>query len=109
MKFPPVLIITLQRINQYNQTKNTALVHIDNVIDIKSFENKVLGSGLLSSRLYEIVAIINHEGQIDNGHYYNFIKIKGVWYHFSDSEVKKCDNYIEESANAYCLFYVKKS
>lgn len=33
---------------------------------------------------YELFAVINHEGQIDNGHYTNYARFKDEWFKFDD-------------------------
>lgn len=44
---------------------------------------------------YELFAVINHEGQIDNGHYTNYARFKDEWFKFDDDKYV-CSSY-------YCI------
>ncbi|KAF6756816.1 hypothetical protein DFP72DRAFT_963469, partial [Ephemerocybe angulata] len=61
---------------------------------------------------YDLFAVINHTGALDNGHYTAFALSPATneWYRFDDDKVshasaKAC---LEESAGAYMCFYVKR-
>ncbi|KAF8124813.1 hypothetical protein EV363DRAFT_1403077 [Boletus edulis] len=50
---------------------------------------------------YDLFAVINHEGQMDNGHYTNFARFRDEW--VTLSTLGACLN-----SNAYMCFYVKR-
>jgi len=35
---------------------------------------------------YELFAVINHEGHLDNGHYTNYARFKDEWFKFDDDK-----------------------
>jgi ubiquitin C-terminal hydrolase len=35
---------------------------------------------------YELFAVINHEGHLDNGHYTNYARFKDEWFKFDDEK-----------------------
>jgi ubiquitin C-terminal hydrolase len=53
--------------------------------------------------------VINHQGTVDFGHYFTYIKFyhKEDWYEFNDSQVKYIGKNIESFPYAYALFYAK--
>ncbi|KAK2907359.1 hypothetical protein Q8A67_006344 [Cirrhinus molitorella] len=79
-KFPPVLVLHLQRFSQdYRQmkyVKNNASAEIPFRL-------------LLVDRKYDLYGIVNHRGTLTNGHYYAEIKSfdDQQWYQFNDSSV----------------------
>jgi ubiquitin C-terminal hydrolase len=62
--------------------------------------------------IYDLFAVVNHEGYLGGGHYYSYTKhrMDQFWYYFNDEQVSKIKK--EESvvsADAYILFYSKMS
>ncbi|KAI9566917.1 hypothetical protein HD554DRAFT_1077339 [Boletus coccyginus] len=57
---------------------------------------------------YDLFAVINHEGQMDNGHYTNFARFQDEWYRFDDDRVTPSNLGACLSSNAYMCFYVKR-
>ncbi|KAF9223270.1 cysteine proteinase [Gyrodon lividus] len=57
---------------------------------------------------YDLFAVINHEGQMDNGHYTNFARLQDEWYRFDDDKVALSNLGACLSSNAYMCFYVKR-
>ncbi|KAF5326836.1 hypothetical protein D9619_004989 [Psilocybe cf. subviscida] len=57
---------------------------------------------------YDLFAVINHEGQIDNGHYTNFARFQDEWYRFDDDKVTHSTLGACLSSAAYMCFYVKR-
>ena len=104
---PEILILSLQRINQINQTKNECLVTFPQNLDMMEFIDYECGYNKES--IYSLYAVINHTGTIDFGHYYSDIKFqkKEEWYEFNDSTVTNIGNNIESFPYAYALFYIK--
>ena len=106
-KPPEILIISLQRINQATQTKNECTVTFPEILNIYDFIDHDIKQDKESD--YQLFSIINHQGNINVGHYFTYVKPLGSknWYEFNDSTVRKVkvDNNI--FPYAYALFYIK--
>ncbi|KXN82983.1 Ubiquitin carboxyl-terminal hydrolase 22, partial [Leucoagaricus sp. SymC.cos] len=73
----------------------------------KAFDGN--GSGLDNSLYeYELFAVINHEGNLDNGHYINYARFKDEWFKFDDDKVTHSSLSACLQSSAYMLFYVKR-
>jgi ubiquitin C-terminal hydrolase len=66
---------------------------------------------------YDLKGVIIHEGTVNYGHYYSYVKINNTWNCFNDLQVEKVTEEIvmktgkgfseKKSANCYCLVYLK--
>ena len=54
---------------------------------------------------YELVASINHSGNLNAGHYWAYIKDCNIWYSCDDKSVKVVDRSVLNNASSYVLFY----
>ena len=87
---PNILIIVLKRYSD-NGTKIVSDVKYDKILSIR------LGNDV---KKYHLKSIINHYGNLYNGHYTSSIKLNEKWYNIDDNNINiGCDN------NAYILFY----
>lgn len=125
-KLPPVLCFQLKRF-EHNTTDKSAARKIDTPIRFPSVLNmsdyttvasnvhagvnkepdlKAIGPSELYD--YDLFAVINHDGQINNGHYTNFARYCDEWYRFDDDKVYPST--LEECLGsiAYMCFYVKR-
>ncbi|KAJ6516717.1 hypothetical protein C8R47DRAFT_1088124 [Mycena vitilis] len=57
---------------------------------------------------YDLFAVINHEGQMNNGHYTNYARFEDEWYHFDDDKVTPAPLASVLASRAYMCFYVKR-
>ena len=59
---------------------------------------------------YQLYAILNHSGNLNEGHFYSFIKVSDVekWLEFNDGYVKDKNLDLIDYENVYSLFYMKK-
>lgn len=60
--------------------------------------------------IYDLFAIVNHNGRIDSGHYTATVRKEGEWFRCDDEKVSKIseiDN-IVRSEEAYLVFYVQR-
>ncbi|KAJ7640045.1 hypothetical protein DFH06DRAFT_1283771 [Mycena polygramma] len=57
---------------------------------------------------YDLFALINHEGQINNGHYTNYARFEDEWYRFDDDKVTPASLGSVLASPAYMCFYVKR-
>ena len=105
---PNILILSLQRIDEKTQNKNECVVTFPYILDIKEFIDPACGHR--NENKYNLYAVINHQGSMDCGHYYSYIRFYGqkYWYLFNDSSVKKVEGVIPNFPYAYALFYIKQ-
>ena len=108
---PKLLILSFQRIDSVSQKKNECVVTFPKILNINKFIEKDLVND--NNPTYELFAVINHQGTVDFGHYFSYIKFhhKEDWYEFNDSQVKYIGKNIENIESfpyAYALFYYKK-
>jgi len=103
---PEILILSLQRINE-KQEKLRYKVEFPQILDIYPYVDHDCGYDRECK--YNLFGIVNHEGRIDYGHYYSFIKIGNKnWFKFNDSRVNIIDKINDCSEDVYALFYVKQ-
>ena len=103
---PEILILSLQRIDE-RQEKLRYKVEFPQILDIYPYVDHDCGYDRECK--YNLFGIINHEGRIDFGHYFSFIKIGNKnWFKFNDSHVSKIDKINNCSEDVYALFYVKQ-
>ncbi|KAF7299258.1 Ubiquitin carboxyl-terminal hydrolase [Mycena indigotica] len=57
---------------------------------------------------YDLFAVINHEGQLNNGHYTNYARFENEWYRFDDDKVVSAPLNNVLNSSAYMCFYVKR-
>ena len=83
---PQLLILSIQRINFFTQKKNNTKISFNEVLDLKEIvDNEIFDN---SNTNYRLWGIIYHKGNnLNNGHYYSYIKIKGNWFCFDDKNV----------------------
>lgn len=72
-KLPQILILSLQRINQYFNTKNESYIGFDEMLDMKNYIDNELENNSLTK--YKLFALTNHIGNLNTGHYYSYLKL----------------------------------
>ena len=99
------MILTLQRIDPLNKTKNFSVVTFEDSINLENYVDRECGYSKKAT--YDLFGVINHIGSIEFGHYYSFIKLfnKGLWYEFNDTKVNILGDKIINFNDAYTLFY----
>ena len=100
-KAPEVIIIVLKRFDSDLNKINTP-VDIPNNITFKK------GSILRDTETeysYKLMAVGNHTGSYNGGHYYALCKNKDSWYLYNDNFVSKTSDF--DIQDAYILFYQK--
>ncbi|KAJ7787016.1 hypothetical protein B0H14DRAFT_2399972, partial [Mycena olivaceomarginata] len=58
---------------------------------------------------YDLFAVINHEGQINNGHYTNYARFEDEWYRFDNDSASARELGSVLASPAYMCFYVKRN
>ena len=102
---PEILNLCIQRF-QDEQQKNECYIEFPDILDLAEFiDNDLEYHG---ETMYYLFGIINHQGTMEFGHYYSYIKINNNdWYEFNDEEVKKLNAIDYNSSSVYSLFYLK--
>ncbi|KAF9519687.1 hypothetical protein BS47DRAFT_1288052, partial [Hydnum rufescens UP504] len=126
-KLPPVLCFQFKR---FEHTAITSAHKIDTpvrypaTLDVAPYTSLAIGMkasqgggrsntnavllGPQTQYEYELFAVVNHEGQLDTGHYTNFARYQDEWYKFDDDKVIPSTLGEALRSRAYMCFYVKK-
>lgn len=59
--------------------------------------------------IYDLFAVVTHEGKLDNGHYWADVRDGEEWWHCDDDKVTPTSLSAVLAQRAYMLFYVKRS
>jgi hypothetical protein len=103
-KTPYILILHLKRFKQHK---------ITNLVEFP-IHSLLLDDVVLSHEaglIYDLIAVANHSGSLDYGHYYAYCKnpITKKWYKFDDSNIIPISNINDIVTNsAYMLIYRRK-
>ena len=86
-KLPKVIVFSLQRFDNKNKQKNNTLVTFPEFLDLKNYVD--IDCETEDNFIYKLYGTINHRGDLDFGHYFSIIKLKGqnYWYEFNDAYV----------------------
>ena len=103
---PEILIISFQRYNLRNKTKNTSKIKFYEEIDMVKMIDKFKLVEKTETK-YKLYAISNHKGDLDFGHYWANCKINKKWYEFNDSKVREMQEISLNTNTVYALFYEK--
>jgi ubiquitin carboxyl-terminal hydrolase 8 len=100
---PKILILNLKKYNTHNK--------FNTYIDIPHNLNltKYLYDGCTDKPIYTLYAICNHDGDMNQGHYYSYIFIQHLnkWVIFNDSHIMYINENQVSTKNAVCVFYRK--
>ncbi|KAJ6615868.1 hypothetical protein B0H10DRAFT_2039331 [Mycena sp. CBHHK59/15] len=125
-KLPPVLSFQFKRFEHKTSDKSAARkldaqIRFPALLNMAPFttlvmrdaekENSSPGfahAGPAAMYEYDLFAVINHEGQINNGHYTNYARFEDEWYRFDDDKVTHASLSACLGSNAYMCFYVKR-
>lgn len=105
-KLPPVLVFSLNRFSGSRK--------IDKYIDFpinKAIFNNLVQPENSKNRVYDLVAVANHSGSLNGGHYWAYTKgTNGKWYNCNDEHISEITNENSIVSNsAYFLVYKKRS
>ena len=91
----------------WTQKKNECPVIFPGVLNLYDYIDHDIGNDKES--YYQLFSVINHQGCINGGHYYTYIKpLKSEnWYEFNDSSVRQIQIDKNIYQFAYALFYIK--
>lgn len=102
---PKYLIIVLKRFDMFRRKRND-VVHVPLECDFREY---CVGPNKFNSK-YNLVAVANHRGNTNGGHYYAYVKDHNTsdWFICNDNAIRRVQNLTALSSPfAYCLFYEK--
>ena len=104
---PEILILSLQRINQTTKKKNQSEIVFSTELNLYDYIDHDCGFDKESN--YTLFSVINHQGEMDFGHYFSYIQPSGSknWFEFNDSLVRNVKVSITVYKEGYVLFYIK--
>ncbi|KAF9054527.1 hypothetical protein BJ165DRAFT_1439580 [Panaeolus papilionaceus] len=129
-KAPDVLVVHLKRFSSSRSLRDKIDAHIDfpiegldltNMIEERTVAQRLLAQGIDVEQLglhnldeplvYDLFAVDEHIGGLGGGHYraYASNHLTGKWYHFDDSFVTPAHASDSVNANAYLLFYRRRT
>jgi ubiquitin C-terminal hydrolase len=108
-KLPPVLIIQLKRFAYENEVQKKVKTFVQYPIDGLDLRD----SSTSPHAIYDLIAVSNHTGSIQSGHYTAFARQNvstDQWYKFDDAVVSIVSSKSKIiTADAYLLFYMKRN
>ena len=81
-KLSNIQIFSIERIDRFLNKKNESEIKNDEFLDMKNYCDCNIS---YNNYIYTLFAKLNHEGDLNEGHYYSIIKIKDSWLKFNDS------------------------
>lgn len=86
--------------------------------EIEKLQSKISSFKFKTKINYNLKGVIIHEGDVNYGHYFSFIKINEQWFKFDDLRVDEIEleevmnrslgNGNKKTENCYCLIYTKE-
>ncbi|SCU82450.1 LADA_0C05380g1_1 [Lachancea dasiensis] len=108
-KLPPVMVLQLKRFEHLMSGTSVKLndpVHFPAYLNMTPYCHQDSSSGM-PVIIYELVAVISHEGSVNQGHYTSMCKIPGgQWFRFNDSMVVTISEEEVLKQQAYLLYYI---
>lgn len=76
----------------------------------KSEEQNKLAVRDDKSAIYDLFAVVNHNGKIDSGHYTALVRKQGRWFRCDDEKISSVSNVgdVFRSGEAYLVFYLQR-
>jgi uncharacterized UBP type Zn finger protein len=90
-----VLVLHFQRYDAVSAEKLQTTVQFENMLDMSPYFS--------GKQVYDLKAVVYHEGSLYFGHYTAAVLLNGVWYTYDDENVRVIAS--PEAENAYLLFY----
>jgi len=116
---PVVMCFHLKRFEQAS-TKIDTFVEFPDILHMSPY----LSSNILRKRFqnatdhttfsvegetYELFAVVNHHGNMDNGHYICFVRHAEMWFKCDDAWITKSSLQQVFKTKGYLLFYLRKN
>ncbi|VDM33264.1 unnamed protein product [Hydatigera taeniaeformis] len=108
-ELPEVLLISFKRFHATNHgwRKSSNLVDFPlTSLDMRAYLSKDVNC---NNTLYDLYAVVNHTGKLDEGHYYAFIRNEGGhWFRVNDTQFSEVRKESVVTSDAYILFYQQR-
>lgn len=99
-KLPNTLVIQLKRFSN-QMRKNDDRVNIPFELNMKQF-----CADKSRDYRYKLMGIVDHDGELESGHYISFCEFENEWYLYNDENVTAIDrDHINDLQNAYLVVY----
>ncbi|KAG0313453.1 hypothetical protein BGZ99_008859 [Dissophora globulifera] len=115
IKFPAQLDMT-QYTTSARKHRKSKLAAQQKLNGVSNSENTLPSASSLNASMepiptyvYNLFAVINHQGKMDTGHYTAFAKNRGEWFSLDDHKVSLATQKEVLDSKAYMLFYVKQT
>ncbi|OWZ41330.1 hypothetical protein LQV05_004800 [Cryptococcus neoformans] len=121
-KLAPVLSFQLKRFAHSSATTSVKIeshVRFPSTLDMRPYVESSSSSKSGTDRkekelpdslyIYDLFAVVTHEGKLDNGHYWADVRDGEGWWHCDDDKVTPTSLSAVLAQRAYMLFYVKRS
>lgn len=109
-KCPPILVIQLKRFKEKG-AKIQELIDFPFELDLKPFVSPNISntSSISQSTVYDLYAVVYHQGNLNGGHYYMSCKVgNDGWHVFNDENRHQINLERVVTPFAYILFYKKR-
>lgn len=101
---PKIFVVCLTRFSKDNENIQKNQEEVDFKINGMNMKEYMIGPDKEHSK-YNLFAIIQHIGTLENGHYTSVCNNMGIWYKYNDSSVNEIEINGEDNSSAYILFY----
>ena len=58
--------------------------------------------------VYDLMGVVNHQGNLHQGHYVSKVKVRNKWYGCNDAFISECEKDVPDEEGAYILFYMMR-
>ena len=109
-ELPNVLVIQLKRFGVINSRKMLCNIDfpVDQFLDLGPFLSTYVDESSPCACLYELSAVVDHEGTLENGHYTSYVKIGGLWFHCDNHRVDRVEVETVKTSLGYVLLYSRR-
>lgn len=99
---PKYLIIQFNRFNNFKRQKDGSFVYFPFELDISEY---VVSDNEKKSTKYKLYSVVNHNGNLEGGHYIALCEVYDRWFCFNDTSCKEIDASEVITNKALILFY----
>jgi ubiquitin carboxyl-terminal hydrolase 22/27/51 len=104
-----------QAANPRHSNKIDTFIEFPEVLDLSPYHStRVLPSKAAPSgkadeeTMYDLIAVVNHQGKMDTGHYTSFVKHDSLWFKCDDATITRATLQQVLRSKGYLLFYMKR-
>ena len=105
---PKIFVVCFTRFSKDNDIWLKNKEEIDFKIKDMDMKEYMIGPDKEHSK-YDLFALVQHYGTIENGHYISICNNSDRWYKYDDSCVNEININEKDTSNAYILFYKRQT